>query len=76
MPSYDFVCSDCGKRYEARMSISAYETGEGRECPACGSGNADRAFTAVNVIAGGRSGSGSGFPGSSAGGCGGGSGFT
>lgn len=53
MPSYDFTCRDCGASYEVRLSMSAYSAGEGRECPSCGSNEAERAFTAVNVIAGG-----------------------
>jgi putative FmdB family regulatory protein len=70
MPCYEFVCQDCGAPYEARLSMSAYTAGEGRQCPACGSSNVERAFTAVSVITGGRSGGG--------GSCGnsGGSGFT
>jgi putative FmdB family regulatory protein len=52
MPSYDFVCQECGASYEARLSISAYSSGEGRECPQCGSKKVERAYTAVNVIAG------------------------
>ena len=71
MPSYDFICRHCGERFETRMSMSAYDSGEGRACPHCGSEQVERAFTAVNVIAGGRAGSG----GSSGGYCGG-SGFT
>jgi putative FmdB family regulatory protein len=59
MPSYDFVCQECGNPYEARLSMSAYSAGEGRECPKCGSTQVERAFTAVNVIAGGRSSGGS-----------------
>ena len=57
MPSYDFVCKDCGAAFEVRLSMSAYSAGEGRSCPQCGSRQVDRAFTAVNVIAGSRSGS-------------------
>jgi putative FmdB family regulatory protein len=72
MPSYDFVCQECGKSFEVRLSISAYSAGEGRACPECGSRKVERAFTAVNVIAGSHSSSGSG----SGGGCCGGSGFT
>ena len=74
MPSYDFVCQDCRKPYEVRISMSAYSDGEGRECPGCGSTNVERAFTAVNVIAGSRSGSFGGFA-SGGGNCGSG-GFT
>lgn len=76
MPSYDFICSECGASWEARMSMSAYSAGEGRHCPECGSTRAERAFTAVNVILGGRSGAGQGSGGSSGGGCYSGSGFT
>lgn len=65
MPSYDFQCRDCGDEFETRMSISSYEAGEGRKCPKCGSAQVERAFTTVNVIAGGRSsGSSSGYGGS------------
>ncbi len=66
MPSYDFVCQDCGSSFEARLSISAYSAGEGRECPKCGSTNVERTFTAVNVIAGSSS-SGGSYGGSSCG---------
>ena len=55
MPSYDFVCQDCGAPYEVRLSMSAYSAGEGRRCPTCDSPRVERAFTAVNVIAGNRS---------------------
>lgn len=73
MPSYDFVCRKCGASFEVRMSISAYSEGRGRACTECGSTEVDRTFTAVNVIAGGSSGGGSGAW--SGGGCGS-SGFT
>ena len=60
MPSYDFNCQDCGSTYEIRVSMAAYSAGEGRTCPDCSSNNVERAFTAVNVIAGSRSGGGLG----------------
>jgi putative FmdB family regulatory protein len=72
MPSYEFVCRECGAAFEVRLSMSAYEAGEGRRCPECGTDRVERAFTAVNVIAGGRSGSGP----SAGGACCRGSGFT
>lgn len=53
MPRYDFTCQECGSTYEVRLSMSAYDAGEGRECPSCGSTRAERSFTTVNVIAGG-----------------------
>jgi putative FmdB family regulatory protein len=52
MPSYDFVCQDCGAPFEVRLSMSAYEAGEGRVCTQCGSTRVERTFTPVNVIAG------------------------
>lgn len=53
MPAYDFRCIDCGHEFERRLSMSAYADGEGRECPECESTEVQRAWTAVNVIAGG-----------------------
>jgi putative FmdB family regulatory protein len=72
MPSYDFVCQDCGNPYEVRISMSAYSAGEGRQCPTCGSAKVERAFTGVNVIAGSRSGGGGSrdMSGTFGGGCG------
>lgn len=72
MPSYDFVCQECGASFEVRLSISAYSEGEGRVCTKCGGTKVERAFTAVNIIAGGSSGSTGNWSG---GGCGS-SGFT
>ncbi len=71
MPSYEFTCRECAAPYEVRLSMSAYSAGEGIQCPTCGSANVERRFTAVSVLTGSRSGSGSGRSG-----CGGSSGFT
>ena len=70
MPRYDFTCRECGSTYEARLSMSAYSAGEGRECPSCGSAETERSFTAVNVIAGGGGGGYRGGGSSSGGNCG------
>ena len=67
MPSYDFVCQDCGTSFEVRLSMSAYGEGRGRECTHCGSIRVERAFTAVNVIAGGSSAGRAGWSGGSCG---------
>ena len=67
MPSYDFVCQECGASFEVRLSMSAYADGEGRVCTKCGSTKVERAYTTVNVIAGGSSGSGGGWSGGSCG---------
>lgn len=53
MPAYDFRCTECGHDFELRLSMSAYAEGEGRTCPQCASSQVERAWTAVNVIAGG-----------------------
>lgn len=56
MPAYDYQCQDCGERFEVRMSIAAYSTATTPACEACGSTHVARAFTAVNVLTGGRRG--------------------
>ena len=70
MPRYDFTCQECGSTYEVRLSMSAYDAGEGRECPSCGSPRAERSFTTVNVIAGGGGGGFGSAAASTSGGCG------
>ncbi len=56
MPAYDFVCQECGARFEVRMSIAAYSEGAKTVCEKCGSKRVERAFTTVNVLVGGRTG--------------------
>ncbi len=58
MPAYDYVCQQCGAKFEVRMSIAAYSSGEKPACESCGSPDVARAFTAVNVLTGGRGSSG------------------
>ena len=59
MPAYDYICQDCGERFEIRMSISAYSEGTTPPCKSCGSVRVTRSFGAVNVLTGGRSSGGS-----------------
>ncbi len=56
MPAYDYVCEECGAKFEVRMSMSAYSEGVKPPCEACGSKQVARAFTSVNVLTGGRGG--------------------
>jgi putative FmdB family regulatory protein len=56
VPAYDYVCEDCGARFEVRMSISAYSEGARMPCEKCGSPKVIRAFTTVNVLTGARGG--------------------
>ena len=76
MPTYDFVCQDCGLTYEARLSMSAYSAGEGRKCPTCGSVKAERVFTPVGGLTGSRSDGSCAERRESGACCGGGSGFS
>mgnify|MGYP001822342084 CR=1 FL=1 len=66
MPRYDYRCGSCGQPFEVKMSMSEYSSGPEVRCPACGANEAERAFTSVGVITGGRS-SGSAFGGTSCG---------
>lgn len=56
MPAYDYVCQDCGERFEVRMSMAAYAAGAKTTCETCGSSRVERAFTAVSVLTGSRGG--------------------
>jgi putative FmdB family regulatory protein len=52
VPTYDYVCQDCSKEFDLRASIAAYSKGLSPRCPDCGSENAARGFSAVNVLTG------------------------
>lgn len=71
MPSYDYRCRDCGQAFTIRLSMAAYSEGVRRPCPACGSANVERTFSALHVVTRARS-----VGGASAAGCGSSSGFT
>jgi putative FmdB family regulatory protein len=70
MPSYDYVCLDCGHHFAIRVSIAAYSEGVHPACAACGSAEVERRLSVLNVLTGSRGGGSS-----SAAGCGS-SGFT
>jgi putative FmdB family regulatory protein len=59
VPTYDYKCEDCGKAFDVRASIAAYTEGLKPRCPECGSQNAVRGFSVVNVLSGSRGSSGS-----------------
>jgi len=75
MPAYDYVCQMCFETFEIRASISEYAQGISPTCPKCGSRDALRAFSPVNVAtrgkAGGRAPRGGLLPGFGGGCCGG-----
>ncbi|HPC84472.1 MAG TPA: zinc ribbon domain-containing protein [Thermoanaerobaculaceae bacterium] len=43
MPLYEYVCQQCGRRFEVLQRMGA--TAEGLSCPACGSGEVRKAFS-------------------------------
>lgn len=49
MPVYDYKCSECGHRFEARHSIST----DAPACPECGHTEVQRVITSAPTVAGG-----------------------
>jgi len=49
MPTYEYRCASCGKRFAMTIALAEYVKGVKPSCPRCGSGKAVRAFTSVNV---------------------------
>ena len=64
MPTYQFICNDCGSDYEFFLTRMLRD--EDKVCPSCGSKNVRQAYrdffgyTAVRSVSGGYSGGGSG----------------
>lgn len=51
MPTYEFRCADCRKRYEIFLSFADYDNYKG-ECPHCGSHNVARYIRKVRFSLG------------------------
>lgn len=51
MPTYDYTCLDCRKRFDVFMSYSEYGT-RAVSCSHCGSGNVRRRVNRVRVLKG------------------------
>ncbi|MFO8192403.1 MAG: zinc ribbon domain-containing protein [Bacillota bacterium] len=51
MPTYEYLCRDCGKITEVRESLAEKEKGLGHTCPSCGSNNMIQYFGNTIVIA-------------------------
>jgi putative FmdB family regulatory protein len=51
MPIYEYVCQNCGEKYDkfVRSSLAKIEL----ECPRCGSSRAEKAFSVFGVRGGG-----------------------
>jgi putative FmdB family regulatory protein len=43
MPMYEFVCAECGRRFERLVDAGT----EREACPECGSATAERVFSAI-----------------------------
>lgn len=54
MPTYDYICRDCGNAFGVRMSMAAYSEGQAPACEDCGSDRVERRFGTVNVLSGSR----------------------
>ncbi len=46
MPSYDYECKDCKKRFTVVMSFKEYDSKPKIECPDCKKGNVEKKFAA------------------------------
>ena len=44
MPIYEYICKDCGRRFEALQRFG--EDAEGLACPACGAKELEKAISA------------------------------
>jgi putative FmdB family regulatory protein len=60
VPAYDYICEECGERFEVRMSMAAYSEAKQPPCEHCGSTRVARSLNAVGVLTGGRGGSATG----------------
>jgi len=52
MPTYEYVCSDCGEKFEIGMSLAEKESGKKPSCPKCKSEKVAQVLGKVNVIGG------------------------
>jgi putative FmdB family regulatory protein len=50
MPTYEFVCADCGGRSEVRATVREKQAGLRHVCGACGGDRLRQAFSAVAVL--------------------------
>lgn len=51
MPTYEFLCRNCGNAFEWLVSLSEYERKqkEGIQCPGCASQDISRQLSSVQV---------------------------
>jgi len=49
MPSYDYVCKACHKKFSVHLSISDHDKGKAK-CPRCGSKRLEQRLTAFTAV--------------------------
>lgn len=54
MPTYEYVCQECGRLFEIGATMTEYAKGLKPSCPQCGSRKAIRSFANVHVARGSR----------------------
>ncbi|MEN3187007.1 MAG: zinc ribbon domain-containing protein [Atribacterota bacterium] len=52
MPTYEYVCTECGEKIEIYATISEQEKGLKVTCPKCGSKKVARVFGNIMVMGG------------------------
>ena len=68
MPIYEYVCQDCGEKYEKLIRSTSAKVK--LVCPTCGSERSEKALSMFGAIGGAKSGSSAGSFSSSAASCG------
>lgn len=58
MPTYDYLCQQCARPFEVRLSMAEYSESKSPPCPHCGSRTVIRRFTPINLATGSRPGAG------------------
>ncbi|MGK7344954.1 MAG: FmdB family zinc ribbon protein [Candidatus Nitrospinota bacterium M3_3B_026] len=59
MPIYEYVCAECGHKFEKLTALS--EAHEKQECPECGKGSGERILSLFGAGSSTGSGSGGGY---------------
>lgn len=50
MPTYEYICSDCGEKFEIFATFEEKEKGLKLKCPKCGSKKVSQVFGSVFII--------------------------
>ena len=50
MPTYEFKCNKCEKKFSLQLSISDYDRKKTYTCPHCGSTNTKRIFSGFTAV--------------------------